>query len=186
MPSPREDWAAVLDRLLDGDRLAFVKWSRLVTGWLAGWRAYDFRDEWDDLVQEILAAAIDSAHKGRIRDREATFSYVRKIAHNKFCRRLTHHIDRCEDGTVPWEEVSEGVDFENFPGVDSNLALEMRRALEQLPPPKGQLVLAVYGHKRTVEQAAEDTGVPLGTVKRYLRQALTQLRGNLGDDYGPS
>ena len=41
----RENWAAVMQSLIDGDREAFLKLSRLVRGFLVGWRAYDFQDE---------------------------------------------------------------------------------------------------------------------------------------------
>lgn len=44
----RGDWATLLDPLIEGDRLAFLKWSRKVTSWFAGWRASDFRAEWAD------------------------------------------------------------------------------------------------------------------------------------------
>ena len=80
MGRPPEDWAAVLDRLLEGDRLACMKLSRLITGLLAHWRAYDFREEWDDIVQEVLAAVVSGAQRGSIRSREATFSYVKQVA----------------------------------------------------------------------------------------------------------
>src|SRR5437879_11125765 len=36
-----KDWLAVLDRLLAGDRVAFLEVSRLVTGFLVQLRAYD-------------------------------------------------------------------------------------------------------------------------------------------------
>lgn len=53
----RVDWAAVLERLLAGDRLALLQLSRLVNGFLARWNADDFRDEWDDVIQEVVLAA---------------------------------------------------------------------------------------------------------------------------------
>ncbi|MCH8882455.1 MAG: ABC transporter substrate-binding protein, partial [SAR324 cluster bacterium] len=39
------DWNAILERLLAGDRVAFLEFNRLVTGFLAQLRAYDFREE---------------------------------------------------------------------------------------------------------------------------------------------
>ena len=41
----RRDWAAVLDQMLEGSEPAALKLGRLITGFLASWRAYDFRDD---------------------------------------------------------------------------------------------------------------------------------------------
>ena len=38
-----EDWAAVQDQMLEGSEPAALKLGRLITGFLASWRAYDFR-----------------------------------------------------------------------------------------------------------------------------------------------
>jgi DNA-directed RNA polymerase specialized sigma24 family protein len=42
-------------------------------------------------------------------------------------------------------------------------------------------VTAVYVGGMTYEEAARATGIPLGTLKRYLRDGLAQLREELGD-----
>ena len=63
-----KDWLAVLGRLLAGDRVAFLEVNRLVTGFLVQLRAYDFRDEWDDLRQEVLLSVVANARAGRLRD----------------------------------------------------------------------------------------------------------------------
>lgn len=175
--APREDWAAILDRLLEGDELACLKLSRLVTGFLAGWRAYDFRDDWQDLVQEVLMAVIVGAQQGRIRDRRAVVGYVRRIAHNKYMDRLKRHLGQREDQTLEWEEVTERGDTElpSRPARD-DLVVGVRLSLERLPEAKARVVYGVYGEGKTYEQVAEETSIPLGTVKRYLREGLAALR----------
>src|SRR5438093_9936405 len=82
-----KDWLAVLDRLLAGDRVAFLEVNRLVTGFLVQLRAYDFRDEWDDLRQEVLLSVVANARAGRLRDPQAFLGYVRIITRNKFVDR---------------------------------------------------------------------------------------------------
>src|SRR5438132_1520228 len=62
-----KDWLAVLGRLLAGDRIAFLEVNRLVTGFLVQLRAYDFREEWDDLRQEVLLSVVANARAGRLR-----------------------------------------------------------------------------------------------------------------------
>ena len=176
VPPPREDWAAVVDRLLEGDEVACLKLGRLVTGFLASWRAYDFRDEWQDLVQEVLIAVITGALEGRIRDRRAVVGYVRTIAHNKFADRLKKHLGRKEDQTLEWEEATERGEELPSEAAREELVVGMRLSLEKLPERKRRIVYGVYGEGKTYEQVAEETGTPLGTVKRYLREGLAELR----------
>ena len=169
-----QDWAAVVDRLLEGDEVACLQLARLVTGFLASWRAYDFRDEWQDLVQEVLLALIVGAREGRIRDRRAVVGYVRTIAHHKFTDRLKRHLGHKEGQTLPWEEASE----RGLPSAEASeeVVVGVRRSLERLPERKRQVVYAVYGEGKTYEQVAAETGTPLGTVKRFLRDGLAELR----------
>ena len=63
----RDDWGAILERLLAGDRVAFAKFNRLISGFLTQLRAYDFREEWEDLRQEVLLATIANVRAGRLR-----------------------------------------------------------------------------------------------------------------------
>ena len=42
-------------------------------------------------------------------------------------------------------------------------------------------MIAVYVEGRTYEEAAQATGIPLGSFKRYLRDGLAQLREELSD-----
>jgi RNA polymerase sigma-70 factor (ECF subfamily) len=183
----RDDWAEIVDRLLEGDELACLKLSRLVTGFLSHWRAYDFRDEWDDLVQEVLIAVVQGAREGRIRDRRAVVGYVRTIAHRKFVDRLKRHLGQREDATLEWGELVERGDSE-LPSdpAREDLVTGMRLSLEKLPEAKAQVVYAVYGEGKTYDQVAEETGIPLGTVKRYLREGLAALRGQYREspDFG--
>lgn len=165
-----------MDRLLDGDEVACLKLSRLVTGFLASWRAYDFRDDWQDLVQEVLIAVITGAREGRIRDRRATVGYVRTIAHRRYIDRLKQHLGHHEDQTLEWEEATErGTTLPSRP-ADDDLVVGMRLSLEKLPEQKARVVYGVYGEGKTYEQVAEETQIPLGTVKRYLREGLAALR----------
>ena len=57
MPKSDQDWAAILGELLRGDRLALLRVAKLVNSFLVRWNAYHFREEWDDLTQEVISAA---------------------------------------------------------------------------------------------------------------------------------
>ena len=99
-----EDWTLVLERLLEGDRVAFAKFNRLVSGFLRQLRAYDFEDEWDDLRQEVLLATVANARAGRLRDPKAFVGYVKIITRNKFVDRLKRSTKAGEKGTLPWDD----------------------------------------------------------------------------------
>src|SRR5512144_927831 len=100
------DWRDVLEGLLAGDRVAIARVSRLVTAVLVQLRAYDFRDEWDDLRQEVLLAVVASARAGRLRDPQAFAGYVRIVTRNKLMDRLKAHLRCRPDETLAWEEVA--------------------------------------------------------------------------------
>src|SRR6185295_1700212 len=98
------DWLAVVDRLLAGDRAAFLELNRLITGVLVQLRAYDFRDEWDDLRQEVVLSVVANTRAGRVRDPQAFVGYVRAVTRNKFVDRLKTRLRLHEREAVPWDE----------------------------------------------------------------------------------
>jgi len=181
MPEPPTDWMEVLDRLLAGDRLAFLQMNRLVSGFLAQVRAYDFRDEWDDLRQEVLLAVVENARAGRLRDPKALLGYVRVITRNKFIDRLKKHLRHHEKETLPWDDETARALHEDGPGDVEHLAA-LRAAVRDLPDEERRVLDGVYRGGQTYEEVSRSTGLPLGTMKRRLRTALATLRRRLGDE----
>jgi RNA polymerase sigma-70 factor (ECF subfamily) len=184
-PTPRvtsrpEDWAFVLERLLRGDRLALAQLTRLINSFLARWNAYDFRDDWDDLIQEVLLAAAGALRDGRIRERGAVIGFLRSTARFKFADRLKAHLRLAEDATVPWQELLEGPDEPSADEGSSELGRDLREALARLPRKEREAVAAVHLEGRTYEDAVAATGIPLGSLKRHLREGLARLRVELG------
>jgi RNA polymerase sigma-70 factor (ECF subfamily) len=172
-----ESWAGVVDAMLAGDRAAQLRIARLVTGFLARWGAYDFRQEWPDLVQDVLLALVRAAREGRIEKPEALVGYVRSIAHHKFMDRLRARARHGEEPITPAEGAGALAGFDGLrTGATQDLVTDVRRALERLPERKRRVVFAVYGEGKSYEQAAQETGTPLGSVKRYLREGMEALR----------
>ncbi|MFP6641681.1 MAG: RNA polymerase sigma factor [Myxococcota bacterium] len=176
------DWGATLEALLEGDALALARLTRLINGFLGRWNAYDFRSDWEDLVQEVVVAAALALREGRIRDRRAVVGYLRTTARYKFIDRLKAHTRTREDETLPWEEVlaADEAKVAEDPGA-GEMSRDLAQALERLPSKQRLAVVGVHVQGRTYDQVAEDTGIPLGSLKRYLRDGLSQLREDLSD-----
>ncbi|HEY2386800.1 MAG TPA: RNA polymerase sigma factor [Candidatus Binatia bacterium] len=177
-PTP-DDWPATLDALLAGDRAAFMKLNRLVTGFLVRLRAYDFRDEWDDLRQEVILSVVESARAGRLRDTQAFLGYVRIITRNKFVDRVKTRVRRHEGETLPWEDALAAHATSDDHAAD---ARELWLAVRDLPSEQQQVLDGVYRDGKTYEAVSAETGIPLGTMKRRLRDALMALRRRFGED----
>jgi len=178
MERPLEDWAAVMQRVLEGDRLALLRVTRLMNGFLTRWNAYDFRDEWDDLAQEAIVAGALAVREGRLREPQAIVGYLKTTLRFKYVDRLKS-ILRCRpDESLAWESVLES-EADGSQGLTEEGREDLKRALEKVPEPKRTAVIRVYLAGQTYEEAAKEAGIPFGSFKRYLREGLALLRQEL-------
>ena len=181
-----DEWIAILERFLAGDRVAFLKMNRLITGFLVQLRAYDFREEWEDLRQEVLTSVVANARAGRLREPQKFLGYVRIITRNKFIDRLKNQLRHHEKEALPWDDETArltttlGITREQGEG-----AADVWSAVRGLPPSHQRLLEGVYLSGKTYQEVANETGIPLGTVKRWLRDALVILRRRLREDIEP-
>ena len=181
--SERDELEQIVVALRAGDRLAFLRLSRLVTSYLARLRAYDFRDEWPDLVQEVVAAVAAAHASDRLRDREALAAFVRSVTRNKLADRLKQELRLRGELRLAWEVAT----LEGFDPLGEPMCgrlLDLRRALAALPDKKGTVLVRVYMEGKSYEEVALETGIPLGTLKRYLRDGLAELRRRLVEEPG--
>ena len=178
MASAGEDWQEVLRGLLAGDRGALARVNRLVTSQLTQLRAYDFRDEWDDLRQEVLLAIVANAKAGRLRDPQAFVGYVRVVTRNKFVDRLKTKLRHHERETLPWDEETARA----VAAPPDARAAELWTAARDLPAESQRVLEGVYREGKTYEQVSRDTGIPLGTMKRRLREALAARRRRFAEE----
>jgi RNA polymerase sigma-70 factor (ECF subfamily) len=181
--APR-DWNAILERLLAGDRVAFLEFNRLLTGFLAQLRAYDFQEEWDDLRQEVLLSVVANARAGRLRDPQAFVGYVKIITRNKFVDRLKRRLRHGEAEALPWdEETARAAAVPASVGADGQTARETARelwaAVRELPGEEQRILEGIYLEGKTYQEVSDATGIPLGTLKRRLRAGLAALRARL-------
>jgi RNA polymerase sigma factor (sigma-70 family) len=169
-----EDWGAVMEALLHGDpdtkQIAFLKLNRLISGFLVALQAWDHRDQWEDLRQTVLMKLVKSFCRGQLRESQAFIAYARTITRNEFYDFLKAR------GGPPVEEARELGEEEPR---DEETVLAVRSAIGHLPADQHRAIQAVYIEGRTYEEAAAATGIPLGSLKHYLRLGLGQLRVQL-------
>ena len=53
-----------------------------------------------------------------------------------------------------------------------------------LPEDTRQLIQGIYGEGKTYQEMSAETRIPLGTLKRRLREGLNLLRQRFGSEYG--
>jgi RNA polymerase sigma-70 factor (ECF subfamily) len=180
-----EDWGRVVELTVAGDRRAYGKLVRLVTGHLAHWRAYDFSADWEDIIQEVVLSVVQAHAAGKLAPLGALEAYARQATRFKFidCIRMSKRQapgtdaeaagSRAEASWPPSSSIE-----------DTSIEMQMTiwRAIEALPERERLAVVEVHARGRTYEEAAEATGIPLGSLKRALRVGLALLRESLEAD----
>ena len=156
-----DDAIRVLYDLHAGPLLAFV--SRLVGG---------DRQRAEDIVQETLLRAWRSAEKLDLRSGRALRPWLITVA-----RRIA--IDEYRSGGARPEEVYD-IDMDGFSTIDESermvRSVTVMAALRELSRPYREILLHTYFYGRTVAQAAEYLGLPLGTAKSRVYHGLRALR----------
>lgn len=152
--------------------------TQLVTGFLTRYGAYEMRDAWDDVTQEVLIAIIRTAEQGKLREPRALVSYVGLTTRSKM-------IDWIRKQKKPGAASSDS-DFEDqarsLPaeeGLSPDWQMDLKEALNDLPERERKVVSALYLDGYRYEEAAKKLEIPLGTLKRLQTQGLKLLRGKL-------
>ncbi len=158
----------------------------MVSSSLAQLRAYDFRDEWPDLIQEVMVSVVLAARKGQIRQPDAFRGYVRVVTRNKLNDRLRIRKRRGDESARGEESEVENVAIATEAESGPEERHDLRQKLAQLPEKQRRAVTDVYLRGMKYEEAAAAGEVPLGSFKRHLRDGLAELRRRLQDDPIPS
>jgi RNA polymerase sigma-70 factor (ECF subfamily) len=127
------------------------------------------RDRADDLVQDTLMRAWANSDRFR-RDTNLEawlFTILRNLFHSEYRKRKREVEDA--DGSYAGRlkvqpEQGARLDFEDF-----------RTALTKVPPDQREALLLVGAQGMSYEEAAQVTGVPVGTVKSRVNRARNRL-----------
>ena len=174
-----EDWLEVMAALRRGDRVAFAKVSRLISGYLIRFRSLGIGDDpCDDIRQDALLALSQSVEQGILRDPRAFVAYAGAMVRNMILVRLRTE----KRGTALAGRVRELRAISAPPSCEREVALrlDLERALRELPDRQRLVVEALYVRGLRYAEAARELGMPLGTLKGLQVQGLIGLRRSLG------
>lgn len=191
-----DDWSQILAALRDGDLAAFDRVTRLITGYLSRLGAYEQRDSWDDLVQEVLVSVLRGPPASS--EPAQVVRHIQTTTHRKLVDQIRREQGRRRtDASDPkaasgWRRNVSLDDHEGavslFPDHESaqaGLDEGLRKALAGLGERERRAVECRYVLGCSNEEGAERLEVSLATYKRVLSRALGELRARLVDPAEP-
>jgi RNA polymerase sigma-70 factor (ECF subfamily) len=132
-----------------------------------------------DIVQETFMAAV--RHIGSLRDEARFGGWLFGIAHQK-CAQLWRRQNRA--AALRDELAQSPPDLDDGPDqvlIRREQEAEFMTLLNELPLPQRSVLLLHFVEDFSLEQIAEITGTPVGTVKSRLHYAKRALRNILED-----
>lgn len=181
----RAQLSAALARVAGGDRSALEEVYKRTSAKLFGviLRILHDRSEAEDVLQEVYltiwrkAASFDEA-------RASPVTWLAVLARN---RAIDRARSRALRPTAPEDEAMAVADAAPS-AVDrlevSQQARQLDDCLTQLPAEHAAAVRTAFFNGVTYEALAERLGLPLGTLKGWIRRSLMKLKLCLGEAYG--
>ncbi len=172
----------LLARAADGDRQAFGEFYDNISAKLFGiiLRILIERGEAEDVLQEVFltiwrkAAEFDPA-------RASPVTWTATIARNRAIDRLRAR------GNRPLAPLDEAADVrDESPAVDVIIdahrdAVRLEAALAALEPRHAAAIRSCYFEGSTYEALALREGIPVGTLKSWVRRGLMRMKAELSD-----
>lgn len=183
MSKPDTNWDETMKELVQGDRIAVAKVSHVVTCFLARYGAYNMRESWDEICQEVLIALIRRAQKGQVCNPSAFISYVGEVTRSKMIDRIVQNqrpgaaTAAIDDGDAEVLRACLNPEHDN---PDSDIHLDLQIALSKLSERTRHVLEVIYLEGHRYEDAAQMLEMPLGTLKRLQTAGLRELRQMLG------
>jgi len=169
------DWPWFLTRLMQNDHAAFLRITGFITAVISRMGAFELRDSWADIAQEVLTTVVENVRRGMLRDPRAFVGYTQTITR----RRVLHWLE--QHGRAPAAQDLEQLEstLSAAVGHDPELCLDLERALEDLPASCRQVVEHTYLGGRTYDETAALLGLTRRQVKRLQSRGLALLRESL-------
>jgi RNA polymerase sigma-70 factor (ECF subfamily) len=177
----RDEVEAMLARIALGDRAALSQLYAATSAKLFGitLRVLDDRPEAEDALQEIYVKVWHNADRYRANGL-SPMTWLITVARNHAVDRLRARRARRQD---PLDEAAELADLGPNP-EETAMAASLRGAVENclrtLDPDRAEAVRRAYIHGDAYADLARRYGIPLNTVRTWLRRSLLRLRECLG------
>jgi RNA polymerase sigma-70 factor (ECF subfamily) len=129
----------------------------------------------DDLAQEAFLRAFQkiATYRG-----EGGFkAWLMRIAYTEFLQ--AHRKRKAVERTMEQLASARAAHAGSAPGADASDALDLDRALAELSENERLCVVLCYASGLTHMEAAEATGLPLGTVKSHVNRGREKLKALL-------
>ncbi len=178
-PSPEnEDFVALVARVQDKDREAFAALFRHFAPRVKAFLMKGGANEGlaEECTQEVMATLWTKAHMFDP-SRASVSTWVFTIARNRKIDAI-RRMKRPEPEDLPWgpEAEPDQADVMTLRQESEKLAV----AIAELPEKQRDLIQRAYFGDLSHAQIAEETGLPLGTIKSRIRLALERLRHAMG------
>jgi RNA polymerase sigma-70 factor (ECF subfamily) len=166
---------ALVARARRGDDEAFAALYRRHRDWVLGvaWRITGSRDDALDVLQDaftyLFRKLADPTFELTATLRGLLHPTVRHLALDRRRRRR------------PEVDADDLADVLPAPSDPTTASPELRAAVSALPAAQREVVVMRFADDLTLQQIAEASGVPLGTVKSRLHHALAAIRRVLRD-----
>jgi RNA polymerase sigma factor (sigma-70 family) len=169
--SESTDWSDLLERFQRGESAATERLAGIILTYLARFGAFQYRDSWDDIVQEVLIRLWKNLDQ--IEHVERLLGWMRTTTYNAF-------VSWCRKNriTVRTDEIPEPKNEERRPLPE---LVELGRALGQLSAVQRSVIESIYFEGRTFVEASKALEMPEGTLRTIRTQAMKALRRSFLD-----
>jgi RNA polymerase sigma-70 factor (ECF subfamily) len=178
----RAELASALRRTASGDRAALEEIYRSTSGKLLGvvLRILPDRQEAEDVLQDVYLTVWRKADMFDV-ERASPITWLAALARNRAIDRIRSRGGRSfvSDEVVAEQPDAAPLASEQLEAGED--AARLRACLEQLEQERAEAVRQAFFGGLTYETLAQRAGVPLGTMKSWMRRSLLRLRACLGE-----